>query len=122
MRFNETLRMLREQRGITQEDLAKYLNMTKHAISKYELGERTPDPEVVLKLANYFGVTTDFLLGNDIILKNIENDPDLLAFWTSLQQNEQLRLLARRLGKATPRDIRRLLRIIQAIEEEEERE
>lgn len=57
------IRELRTKSGITQDQLGKVLNVQKSAISKYELGRAQPSPDVLKKLSEYFGVTTDYLLG-----------------------------------------------------------
>ena len=61
--FGKKLRTLRTQAGMTQAELAKRLNITKSVVSYYELQERTPSPDVIIKLADIFHVSTDFLLG-----------------------------------------------------------
>lgn len=48
---------------MSQTDLAKRLNITKSVISYYELQERTPSPDVLIRLADIFHVSTDYLLG-----------------------------------------------------------
>ncbi|MEK4085654.1 helix-turn-helix domain-containing protein [Psychrobacillus sp. FSL K6-1415] len=61
--FHERLKKLREKENITREHLAKALDITYSALSKYETGKREPDFELLQKLARYFNVSTDFLLG-----------------------------------------------------------
>lgn len=61
--FGDKLRSLRTEAGMTQTDLAKRLNITKSVVSYYELQERTPSPDVLIKLADIFHVSTDYLLG-----------------------------------------------------------
>ena len=61
--FGETLKKLRLQEGLTQQQLADKLGVTKSVVSYYELQERYPSPEVLTKLASIFHVSTDFLLG-----------------------------------------------------------
>ena len=56
------LRELRERRGITQLKLAMDLHMTQNTISRYESGEREPGISELVKLADYFGVSVDYLL------------------------------------------------------------
>lgn len=63
--FGNTLKNLRLQEGLTQQQLADRLSLTKSVISYYELSERYPSPEVLTKLASVFHVTTDYLLGLD---------------------------------------------------------
>lgn len=57
------LKMLRESKGLKQLDLAKILNKSQRMISKYEKQESELDYETLLKYAEYFHVTTDYLLG-----------------------------------------------------------
>lgn len=61
--FGNKLRQLRLQAGMTQADLAKQLNLTKAVVSYYENHERAPSPDVLIKLATIFHVSTDYLLG-----------------------------------------------------------
>ena len=62
MTFGEKLYQLRKQRGISQESLAQELNVSRQAISRWELNEVVPDTENVLAVSRRFGVSTDYLL------------------------------------------------------------
>lgn len=53
---------LREDRDLTQSDLAKYLNITQRAYSRYETGERGIPTEVLIALADYYDTSIDFLV------------------------------------------------------------
>ena len=64
------LRELRKKCGITMKELGATIGVAESTISQYETGKRQPDYETLLKLGEYFGVTTDYLLGNDIIKKD----------------------------------------------------
>ena len=57
------LRFLRNEKGESLEKIAKYLNVTIQTISNYETEKRDMTPDTILKLAEYFNVSTDFLLG-----------------------------------------------------------
>ncbi len=57
------LKALRKARGISQLKLAMDLNMNQNNISRYENGEREADYRTLIKLADYFGVSIDYLLG-----------------------------------------------------------
>ena len=59
------IRELRKAKGITQEELGKVLNVQKAAISKYEIGRVQPGADTLSKIAQYFGVSTDYVLGLD---------------------------------------------------------
>ena len=62
-KFGERLKQLRQEKGLNQRDLAKALNCTQPAIVKWENNIQTPNVEVAVTVAKYFGVTTDYLLG-----------------------------------------------------------
>lgn len=64
MDFSTRLKDLRCNKGLTQRELAKALNVTKSAISGYESGLRVPSLEGLHAIANYFGVSIDYLTGN----------------------------------------------------------
>ena len=61
--FGLKLKELRKQSGMTQQQLADKLGITKSVVSYYELSERTPSPEVLKDIALIFRVSTDYLLG-----------------------------------------------------------
>ena len=65
MDFGNKLKELRMQNGLTQQQLATQLGVTKSVISFYERQARTPSPEVLRKMAVLFKVSTDFLLDID---------------------------------------------------------
>ena len=65
MDFGSKLNELRMQNGLTKQQLATQLCVTKSVISFYERQERTPSPEVLRKMAAIFRVSTDFLLDID---------------------------------------------------------
>lgn len=64
--FAENIRILRTERGKSQQDLANYLQITRQAYSYYENGKRQPDYETLLKLGEYFNITIDELLNDDM--------------------------------------------------------
>ena len=61
--FSNRLISLREERGLTQEDLANLIHKKRSTVSGYETEGKEPDLDTVCWLANYFGVSTDYLLG-----------------------------------------------------------
>ena len=65
MDFGSRLKEVRTQAGMTQLQLAQRMGITKSVVSFYELQERTPSPDVLVKLAGIFRVSTDYLLGLD---------------------------------------------------------
>lgn len=63
MNFPERLRYLRKSANISQQTLGDAMNVTKVSISGYETGNRKPDTDTLQKLADYFDVSIDYLLG-----------------------------------------------------------
>lgn len=72
------LRFLRNERGESLQTIAKYLNVTIQTISNYETEKRDMTPETILKLSEYFGVSTDYLLGKTTEKSSIKNVPNKL--------------------------------------------
>lgn len=66
------LRKLRENSKLFQKDISKDLNISTSTIGMYEQGRREPDNSTLKKIANYFGVSTDYLLDNE--KKNAKED------------------------------------------------
>lgn len=63
MEFYEILRMLRSEKDVRQKDVADYIGVSERVYGFYEDGRFPKDPNVLKKLAEYFNVTTDYLLG-----------------------------------------------------------
>ena len=62
MTFGERLTNMRKSKGLSQEQLAQELDLTRQTISKWELDQSTPDLEYIVKLSDFYGVTTDHLI------------------------------------------------------------
>lgn len=66
MSSGKVLKNLRLQANLSQSELAQMLGISRSAVSSYESGTRSPNHDVLLKLAVLFNVSTDYLLGNEI--------------------------------------------------------
>lgn len=75
MNFGSILTELRMERNVYQKELASHLKVSIGTISNYEKNRHFPDPETLCKIADYFGVSTDYLLGRTKFRYN----PDLLC-------------------------------------------
>ena len=62
MALGEILSNLRKVKGLSQEQLAEELGLTRQTISKWELNQSTPDLDYLVRLSEFFGVSTDFLI------------------------------------------------------------
>ena len=63
VKFAERLQTLRKEKGMTQREMAELMQMQLRSYQHYEGGDRRPDYEGLIALADYFDVTTDYLLG-----------------------------------------------------------
>lgn len=87
--LGDRLKELRESRKLTQDKLAEILGISRGTYAHYEINKRKPDYDMLIKLADYYGVTTDFLLrgesqeAQDNIFneqaRKILEDPDTLV-------------------------------------------
>lgn len=59
----EKIKYLREQKGITQAELAKQLGITRSSVNAWEMGISVPSTQYVVELAGIFDVSTDYILG-----------------------------------------------------------
>jgi transcriptional regulator with XRE-family HTH domain len=78
------IRELRATRNMTQAQLAKRIGMTTSAVSSYEVSDRQPSYDVLIKIAKQFNVTTDFLLG----LTKHNDDDTISVFGLCAAQKE----------------------------------
>lgn len=84
--FGERISELRKEQGMKREELAQYLNCSVAAVGNYENGNRTPDFETLVKIADKFNVSTDFLLGRS---ENKTTDINILSIceYTGLSED-----------------------------------
>ena len=76
MEFNEKLQELRKHKGLTQEELAELLFVSRTAVSKWESGRGYPNIDSLKAIARFFGVTIDELLSGDELLTIAEIDTE----------------------------------------------
>lgn len=96
--FNDRLKALRKQKGLSQRALAEKLEMSKSAVSMYESGFREPDHETTEKIADFFNVDVDYLLGRSNVTLRYT---DVLADGQPPQyyENEVVQIVTDRLRK-----------------------
>lgn len=92
--FAIRLKELRENAELSQKALAKKLYVSQQTIAKWELNKSTPNPEMLCKIAMFFNVSADYLIGNKrkLDFKDInlsENDYKLLEYYHRLNQEDQ---------------------------------
>lgn len=75
MNIRVKLKNMRRELNMTQQEVADKLNVSQVTYSRYESGSRVPDRDMTIVLAQFFGCTTDYLLG-------ITNEPNLVHYKT----------------------------------------
>lgn len=86
--LSEHIKLLRKEKQINQATLADELDVGKTTLAAYEQGRCEPNNETLIKMANYFNVSTDYLLGNSIY-RNIEEEFQISST-ISLPENDEL--------------------------------
>lgn len=114
MEFSQIVKQLRLERGLTQQELADMVGLTKVTISQYETGKRKPSFEMIEALADVFHVDMNYLLGfTDKIQKPAGDETDLAAdkyLAVSLSEIELIEAY-RHAGAETQAAIRAILHI-----------
>lgn len=73
MKFNEKLIMLRKKEGLSQEELGYKLNVTRQTVSKWELGQTTPEMDKLSEMSRIFNVSVDQLINDSETINNVNN-------------------------------------------------
>ena len=101
MTFAEKLRMLRKQKGLSQGEVARRLHFQRATYGQYEQGRRHPDYETLIKIADFYDISVDYLLGREsfaqvIDIKEALEDPTKSVTWgdQKLSDEERRKLLA----------------------------
>ncbi len=125
--FAKRLEKERNKKGLTQRGLALELNIAVSDIAFYELGDKEPDLNLLNKLADFFNISVDYLLGrseyrqntNQQIKEVLSKDPVLTQFWEEISRREDLQLLFKQTRNLNEESIHRVIEIIKTIEDEE---
>ncbi len=134
--LSERLKLARHDADLTQNQVALRTGINRATLANWEVGRTEPDADTVVKLAELYQVSLDYLFGrsdqktqiehdNEINRRRISQvlqgeDAELLDFWQVLKEREDLFLLFKQVRELDSADIKRVIRIIKAIEDEEE--
>ena len=111
--FSEKLKEIRRRDGITQLQAAKQLGVSLGAVGNWESGKRTPDADMLVQIADTFGVTVDYLLGRTEDSGSTSTETDRCI--EQLRKRPELVSLVSLTAKASPEDISRVIRVIEAM-------
>ncbi len=92
MKMGERLRELRLTRNLSQEEVARHIGITRSAYSHYEINNRQPVYETLIKLAAFFDVSLDYIIGGtcDKTCKPVDVDPhETRKIWQLLQHMDR---------------------------------
>ncbi|UED78401.1 helix-turn-helix transcriptional regulator [Lysinibacillus sp. CD3-6] len=101
MEFNTRLTSLRKERNLLQADVANKVGIARATYGAYEQGSRQPDFDTLEKLADFFGVSLDYLLGrtnisaltpqekDEAAFQAFANDPELNVFYKELPESDE---------------------------------
>lgn len=89
------IKSLRKAKKITQKQLGDVLGVAESTISMYESGNRQPDVDTMRKIADYFNVTIDYLIGGENISSSDKDELDkkIIKIFDSLSENDQAQVL-----------------------------
>ncbi|MDE5649310.1 MAG: helix-turn-helix domain-containing protein [Oscillospiraceae bacterium] len=79
MKFSEKVRKLRIRSGLSQEELSEKLDVSRQTISKWEAGNSFPEIEKLISMSDFFQVSIDYLLRDNIINTNFSEDLDRMV-------------------------------------------
>ena len=112
----KTLKILREQKGVKQSDVSKHLGIDRSTYAKYESGASEPNLEMINMMAEYYGVSLNYILtGKNEKTPLVNNDPELTAYLEELRTRPEMRMLFSLTKDATKEDVEQAVRVIEAL-------
>lgn len=108
--FSDTLIHLRRKAGLSQQQLADSLGLSRSAIGMYETGKREPDMETLRMFSEFFGVDM-----NTLTSPQTAQDAELAKLLETLRRRDDMRMLFKLAKDATPDDVRKAAKIIEAL-------
>lgn len=121
MALKERLKALRKDKGISQQQVADQLGITRQAYNNYEAGKRKPDTDMLLALSAFFKVSTDYILGKS-------DDPDSgTSYETPLILKSQQALLDIMEGLSDEKkerllELAEMLKTVEAVEKDKDKD
>lgn len=128
MDFAQRVKQLRKNKHLTGEQLGNILGITKTGISYWENGRSVPDNEMLLKLADFFDVSIDYLLGKtdietkidkstyygdyDEVVEYLKDNPEHLDVYKRILNDDHFALLFDKTKDLTPEEIDVIIRVI----------
>lgn len=120
----ERIRELREERGLTQKELAEAIGVDRTAIAKYESGASGAKSEMLEKLANYFGVTTDYILGRTNektpapVVQSESEEEEIREYLQQIKDDPSTRMMFDLVRGATLEEVKATVAFLKALREQ----
>lgn len=111
--FNDRIRELRNKKGLSQRELAKMLKISPSTIAMYELGKREPDIAMFQRLADFFNVPTEYVMGvsdESIHWWEKDEEPSDIELEDFIKTNSNIKLMGDPLDKKAKDDVLMFLR------------
>lgn len=126
--IGKRIKELRRLNSLTQPELALKLNVSRQVISNWERGYTpTIDADYIAKMAKIFNCSSEYLITGkktpeDIINSSIHDDQDLSEFFDEITKREELKLLFKQVKPLKDDTIKRIIKYIKIVEDEEDKE
>lgn len=114
--FADRLRELRREKGITLDELAEILQTTKATLSRYENSLREPKAEFVQRVANFFDVSTDYMMGQSDVRESVkkwwekDEEPSEVELEKFIREKSNIKLMGDPLDEDAKNDVLMFLR------------
>lgn len=130
MLLGEKLKKIRTEKKLSLRELGKLAHISHSFIADIESGRSNPSLSTLEAIAKALGVPVNYFLSDkddqldtpstaDKITDSVSDDPELAQFWNELKEREDLKLLFKQIREMTPNDVKKIIRVIKAIEDEE---
>lgn len=136
-KFSEVLSQLRKEKNISQRALSDSLGLSHSTIGMYENGQREPNYDILERIADYFNVDMNYLLGKTLIRNSyrelgsedylgnydenivyLQDKPELLELYQDIVANDRLVILFDKAKKLEPEELEQVLKIIDTFNKE----
>ncbi len=119
MEFKDNLKELRKKKGLSQVELAEKLGFSKSLIGLYETGDRKPSFEALEAIADFFNISTDYLMGKDD--KSVYYlDPEAAEMAQQIYDNPELRILFDASRKVSKEDLQFVVDMVKRLKKEDD--
>ena len=125
MSFNIKLRTLRKKKGLTQKELAGDLGVALSTVAMWETANREPDLATIRKIAEYFDISIEELVNDELELgyanytlkNNARYDEEIISIRNMLHSRPEMQMLFSVSKSASKEDIEKAIRIIEALKQ-----